>query len=124
STLNESGTDSTEEEKPEDEEDVLRLGIDCMRAQADSRGMNPEYEVSTLNIDDNELIKILIDPLVSGDAPIAENTLAKIVTTHSRQSSSTSHSLKTLVADTPYQFFKEHAISSAVPQADATLDTS
>ncbi|KAG0300968.1 hypothetical protein BGZ99_003594, partial [Dissophora globulifera] len=77
--------------------------------------MNPEYEVSTLDVDENELIKILIDPLVSGDAPIAENTLAKIVTTHSRQSSSTStsHSLKTPVVDTPYQFFREHAISSA-----------
>ncbi|KAG0300517.1 hypothetical protein BGZ99_003766, partial [Dissophora globulifera] len=84
SILNASGTDSTEEEKPEYTDIALRLGVDCMRAQ-DSSEMNSEYEVSTLDIDENELIKILIDSPSSGDILTAENALDKIVVTQPHQ---------------------------------------
>ncbi|KAG0314382.1 hypothetical protein BGZ99_008166 [Dissophora globulifera] len=124
STLNASGTDSTEEEKPEEEDDILHLGVDYMREQADSLEMNSEYEVSTMDVDENELTKILIDSPASGDVPIPENALAKTITTQARQSSSMSHSPKTPVTEAPNISFKEQAIPSTVAQTNATLNTS
>ncbi|KAG0301737.1 hypothetical protein BGZ99_003345, partial [Dissophora globulifera] len=128
STLNVLGTDSTEEEKPEDEgeDDALHLSVDYLHEQTESLEMNLEYEVSNLDEDENELIKILIDPPATGDLLMGENALAKIVGTHSRQSSSTSasHSFKTLLANTPSRSFKDHEMSSTVAQVDAAFDTS
>ncbi|KAG0285522.1 hypothetical protein BGZ98_005476, partial [Dissophora globulifera] len=121
SILNASGTDSTEEEKPEYTDNALRLGIDCMRAQ-DSSEINSEYEVSTFDVDDKELIKILIDSPSSGDILMAENALDKIVVTQPHQLLSTSHGPNNPVAEIPSRYFKENTISSAVPQADATTD--
>ncbi|KAF9905304.1 hypothetical protein EC991_001852 [Linnemannia zychae] len=60
STLTASGTDSTEEEKIEEDDD--NMGIDYMRERQDSIEMaNDEYEVSTMNLDEEEISKILMD---------------------------------------------------------------
>ncbi|KAG0279808.1 hypothetical protein BGZ95_000158 [Linnemannia exigua] len=60
STLTASGTDSTEEEKAEDDDE--NIGIDYIRERQDSIEMvNSEYEVSTLNLDEGEIYKILMD---------------------------------------------------------------
>ncbi|KAF9919051.1 hypothetical protein BX616_002399 [Lobosporangium transversale] len=81
STLTTSGTDSTEEEKPEDDDDdMVHTGADYMRDRQDSIEINTEYEVSTLNMEETELTKILIDSPVCGDVTVPENTLTKIST--------------------------------------------
>ncbi|KAK3846540.1 MAG: hypothetical protein J3R72DRAFT_242486 [Linnemannia gamsii] len=60
STLTASGTDSTEEEKVEDDDETV--GIEYMRERQDSIEMsNSEYEVSTLNLDEGEIYKLLMD---------------------------------------------------------------
>lgn len=60
STLTASGTDSTEEEKLEEEDD--NLGVEYMRDRQDSIEMsNSDYEVSTLTLDEGEISKILMD---------------------------------------------------------------
>ncbi|KAF9549215.1 hypothetical protein EC957_004515 [Mortierella hygrophila] len=60
STLTTSGTESTEEEKLEEEDD--NIGIEYMRDRQDSMEMsNSDYEVSTLNLDEGEISKILMD---------------------------------------------------------------
>lgn len=59
STLTASGTDSTEEEKLEDEDNI---GVEHMRDRQDSIEMsNSDYEVSTMNLDEGEISKILMD---------------------------------------------------------------
>ncbi|KAG0300208.1 hypothetical protein BGZ98_009369, partial [Dissophora globulifera] len=113
STLNVSGADSTEEKsEDEDEDDKPSLGVNRLHQQADSPDITSEYEVSELDVDETEMIKILIDSPTSGD-----------VTTQPHQLVSTSHDLKTPLAETPNQPFKEQAMLSTMAQTDTTLDT-
>ncbi|KAG0297680.1 hypothetical protein BGZ96_005344 [Linnemannia gamsii] len=60
STLTASGTDSTEEERLEEEDD--NIGVEYMRDRQDSIEMSgSDYEVSTLILDEGEISKILMD---------------------------------------------------------------
>ncbi|KAG0361715.1 hypothetical protein BGZ54_008994 [Gamsiella multidivaricata] len=99
STLTASGTDSTEEDKDEDDDDALHLGINYMQREATGE-MNAYYEVSAMNLDENELTKILIDPPESGDVVVPEIPLSKI-DPHipPRRTSSTVHSPKVPMID-------------------------
>ncbi|KAG0246978.1 hypothetical protein BGX31_000008 [Mortierella sp. GBA43] len=101
STLTASGTDSTEEEKLDDDDDAIQLGIDYIRDRQDSVEVNTDYEMSTLDVDESEITKILIDPIGSEDVVIPENTLAKIDTQITpRRSSSTVQSPRVQAAET------------------------
>ncbi|KAG0206016.1 hypothetical protein BGX33_007622 [Mortierella sp. NVP41] len=71
STLTASGTESTEEEKQEDDND--NLGLDHMRERQDSiETTTSEYEVSTMNLDEGEISKVLMDlePTSDLDPPL------------------------------------------------------
>ncbi|KAI1315478.1 hypothetical protein EDD11_000759 [Mortierella claussenii] len=97
STLTTSGTDSTEEENPENDDDAIHWGaLDYMRAVGGSahggirdqlgltlfgsKEMNTDFEVSTLDLEESELTKMLIDSTDSnnGNVVIPENALEKI----------------------------------------------
>ncbi|KAG0338067.1 hypothetical protein BG004_007378 [Podila humilis] len=101
STLTASGTDSTEEERPE--EDHEAIGLEYIRDRHVLMEANQEFEVSTNDLNQCELSKILIDPSeVSDDVYLPENSLISIDPTmipSPRRSSSTSHSPRTPLVD-------------------------
>ncbi|KAF9953603.1 hypothetical protein BGZ65_004565, partial [Modicella reniformis] len=106
STLTASGTDSTEEEGIDEDDDKTYIGVESMRDRQDSVEVNTDFEVSTLDVDESELTKILIDPFESEDVVIPENTLAKIDTQITpRRSSSTVQSPRVQAAEilNPYK---------------------
>ncbi|GJJ67715.1 two-component system, sensor histidine kinase and response regulator [Entomortierella parvispora] len=123
STLTASGTDSTEEEKPEDDDDdAIHLGLDHMRDRQGSVESNQDYEVSTLDVDEEELSRILIDPPEDGEVVIPEEELAKL---EARRSSSTVHSPRLSTASAEGIFaFKEQAPSAiSFTSTERVLDT-
>ncbi|KAF9438563.1 hypothetical protein BGZ76_006783 [Entomortierella beljakovae] len=61
STLSASGTDSTEDEKADDD-DALSLNVDYLRDPKECAEMNTNFEISTLNMTEDELTRILLDP--------------------------------------------------------------
>ncbi|KAF9942704.1 hypothetical protein BGZ67_000110 [Mortierella alpina] len=73
STLVTSGTDSTEEEQPEANDNAIHV----IRDQHASMDVNTDFEVSTLDVEEEELSRILIDTPESGDAIVSENPLAQ-----------------------------------------------
>ncbi|KAG0054664.1 hypothetical protein BGZ83_010684 [Gryganskiella cystojenkinii] len=78
STLTASGTDSTEEEKQEDDDDAIHQGLEYMRDRQDSVEVNQEFEVSTLEMEEEEFSKILIDPPEEGELTAQDsNDLSK-----------------------------------------------
>ncbi|KAF9129396.1 hypothetical protein BGW39_004204 [Mortierella sp. 14UC] len=95
STLTASGTDSTEEEKIEEDDDSM--GIDYMRERQDSIEIaNDEYEVSTMNLDEGEVSKILIDL-----PDLAHEPTSDLDPLLPRRSSSLVHSPRLSKADSP-----------------------
>ncbi|KAF9364077.1 hypothetical protein BGX34_002579 [Mortierella sp. NVP85] len=114
STLTASGTDSTEEEKHDDDDDAAQIDVDFMRDRQDSVEVNTDYEMSTLDVDESELTKLLIDPLESEDVVIPENTLAKIDTQITpRRASSTIQSPKFQAVETRNLSYQEQLTTVA-----------
>ncbi|KAF9197531.1 hypothetical protein BGZ49_001986, partial [Haplosporangium sp. Z 27] len=66
STLTASGTDSTEEEKVDDEHDYLR---DCQEIIQ----MNTDFEISKIDLDEGQLTKILLESPETGDLVLASD---------------------------------------------------
>ncbi|KAG0324352.1 hypothetical protein BG000_002240, partial [Podila horticola] len=99
STLTASGTDSTEEEKLEDEDDAI--GLDYMRDRHDMIEANRDFEVTKIDMEEGELTKILIDAPEAGEVYMPENSLISIDPTipAPRRQSSQSHSPKTPLVD-------------------------
>ncbi|KAF9928225.1 hypothetical protein FBU30_002539 [Linnemannia zychae] len=95
STLTASGTESTEEEKVEYDDD--NLGIDYMRERQDSMEMaKSEYEVSTLNLSEEEISKILMD-----NPEFAHDPASELDPLLERRSSPSAQSPKTNKIETP-----------------------
>lgn len=76
-TLTASETDSTEEDKQENDDGTMHLGLDYMRDRQNSVELNQEYEVSTLNLKDAEISKTLIDLPDYGEIIMPEQALSK-----------------------------------------------
>ncbi|KAF9141310.1 hypothetical protein BGX30_005029 [Mortierella sp. GBA39] len=96
STLTTSGTESTEEEKLEEDDD--NTGIEYMRDRQDSMEIsNSDYEVSTLNLDEAEISKILMDLPDLAHAPTSD--LDPLLPR--RSSTSVAHSPKMSKMDSP-----------------------
>ncbi|KAF9563397.1 hypothetical protein EC968_004875 [Mortierella alpina] len=73
STLITSGTDSTEEEQPEVNDDSIHV----MQDHHHSMEINTDFEVSTLDLEEEELSRILLDSPESGSAIVPGNALAQ-----------------------------------------------
>ncbi|KAF9580087.1 hypothetical protein BGW38_003402, partial [Lunasporangiospora selenospora] len=84
STINASGTDSTEEDKAEDDDDVLQPGLEYYRGGRQDLPIaqtlaefNKDFEVSAMNIEEGELSKLLLDPAdVEDHFHLPENSIA------------------------------------------------
>ncbi|KAF9358461.1 hypothetical protein BGX26_001681 [Mortierella sp. AD094] len=77
STLTASGTDSTEEEKIEEDDDMIHIEPDHLRDRQETIQMNTDFEISTMDLEEGELTKILLDPPASGDLVLPVNSLSK-----------------------------------------------
>ncbi|KAF8951628.1 hypothetical protein BGZ52_010564 [Haplosporangium bisporale] len=99
STLSASGTDSTEEEKLEEDDD--EIGLDYMRDRHEMIEANNDFEVSKVDLDEGELSKILIDVPQAGEIYMPENSLISIDPTlpTTKRQSSTAYSPKTPLVD-------------------------
>ncbi|KAG0022360.1 hypothetical protein BGZ81_008555 [Podila clonocystis] len=99
STLTASGTDSTEEENLEDDDDAI--GLDYMRDRYDMIEAIKDFEVSKIDMEEGELSKILIDAPEAGEVYVPENSLISSDPTipTSRRQSSQSHSPRTPLVD-------------------------
>ncbi|KAF9392298.1 hypothetical protein BGX21_011057 [Mortierella sp. AD011] len=75
STLTASGTDSTEEEKIE-EDDGIRVGPDYLYDRQDTIQMNTDFEISTMDLEEDELTKILLDAPASEDLVLPVDSLS------------------------------------------------
>ncbi|CAO3565271.1 unnamed protein product [Mortierella alpina] len=73
STLITSGTDSTEEDLPEANDDAIHV----IRGHPTPSDTCTDFEVSTLDVDEEELSRILIDPPESGGTIVPGNPLAQ-----------------------------------------------
>ncbi|KAF9958974.1 hypothetical protein BGZ72_010506 [Mortierella alpina] len=73
STLITSGTDSTEEDQPEVNDDAIHV----IRDHNNSMEINTDFEVSTLDVEEEELSRILIDIPDSGRIIVPENPLGQ-----------------------------------------------
>ncbi|KAG0019164.1 hypothetical protein BGZ81_009896 [Podila clonocystis] len=76
-TLSASEADSTEDDKQENDDDTMHLGLDYMRDRQNSVELNQEYEVSTLNLREAEISKTLIDLPEYGEIIMPEQALSK-----------------------------------------------
>ncbi|KAF9281863.1 hypothetical protein BGZ68_006336 [Mortierella alpina] len=105
STLVTSGTDSTEEEQPEVNDDAIHV----LRDQHTSMDINTDFEVSTLDIEEEELSRILIDAPESEGVVVPENSLAqkKTESAASRRMSSASNGKRLASSDLAGLTFSE-----------------
>ncbi|KAF9191829.1 hypothetical protein BGZ50_009048 [Haplosporangium sp. Z 11] len=100
STLTTSGTDSTEEDTPEFDDDAIQLNTEYLRSQQTSVEDNQDYEVSSLDLEESELTKFMIDPPESGDIFMPEASIDRIdAPIHIRRSSSTSQNAKITIEE-------------------------
>ncbi|KAG0209062.1 hypothetical protein BGX28_000162 [Mortierella sp. GBA30] len=91
STLVTSGTDSTEEDKPEADDEAIHV----IRDRRSSIEMHSDFEVWNLDVEEEELSRILIDPPESGNIVAQDNALVDAGSgTPLRRSSSTSSGRK------------------------------
>lgn len=122
STLSASGTDSTEEEKLEEDDDAI--GLDYMRDRYDTIEANSDFEVSKIDLDEGELSKILIDAPQTGEIFMPENSLISIDPTLpiTKRQSSTAHSPKTPLADPCSSAFVDPPTTNKGEEPDSIND--
>ncbi|KAG0013532.1 hypothetical protein BGZ80_011016 [Entomortierella chlamydospora] len=75
STLTASGTDSTEEEKIE-EDDGVHIGPNYLYDRQETIQMNTDFEISTMDLEEDELTKILLDAPASEDLVLPVDSLS------------------------------------------------
>ncbi|KAG0044430.1 hypothetical protein BGZ83_010347, partial [Gryganskiella cystojenkinii] len=121
-TLTASETDSTEEDRQENDDDTMPLGLDYMRDRQNSVELNQEYEVSTLNLKEAEISKTPIDLPDYGDFIVTEQVLSKRET--GRGTSTHCPQIRTIPAETSLPIKEQAPSALAATQTGGMSNTS
>ncbi|KAG0255392.1 hypothetical protein BG011_005164 [Mortierella polycephala] len=121
STLTTSGTDSTEEDIPEVDDDAIQLSTEYLCSQSSVED-NQDYEVSALDPEESELTKFLIDSPESEDVFVPEASIDMTnESIHNRRSSPASQNAKITIVE-HFNLTSNGELTPAIDSAAAIYD--